>query len=133
MGRGRGGRVAPANAHRRRAASPSDGKSTTAKVCVLSKGELVLVEGETGTVVRRVVEGGMDVADLAGTIQEAFYIATTGRPGPVVLVLPEDMLIKSTDARPMPRVEPVTSSGTRRRNVCVALRSASATAASSAR
>jgi acetolactate synthase-1/2/3 large subunit len=30
-----------------------------------------------------------------------------GRPGPVVLVLPEDMLTQLTDAQPLPRVEPV--------------------------
>jgi acetolactate synthase-1/2/3 large subunit len=40
-------------------------------------------------------------------VARAFATAMNGRPGPVVLVLPEDMLIKSTDARPMPRVEPV--------------------------
>ena len=40
-------------------------------------------------------------------IARAFATAMNGRPGPVVLVLPEDMLIKTTSARPMPRVEPV--------------------------
>src|SRR5690606_15266985 len=29
-----------------------------------------------------------------------------GRPGPAVLVLPEDMLRQRTDAAPLPRVEP---------------------------
>ena len=32
-----------------------------------------------------------DVADLAETIKKAFYIATTGRPGPVVIDLPKDV------------------------------------------
>lgn len=40
-------------------------------------------------------------------VARAFATAMNGRPGPVVLVLPEDMLTKSTGARPMPRVEAV--------------------------
>jgi acetolactate synthase I/II/III large subunit len=42
-------------------------------------------------------------------VARAFATAMNGRPGPVVLVLPEDMLTKSTAARPMPRVEAVES------------------------
>ena len=40
-------------------------------------------------------------------VARAFATAMNGRPGPVVLVLPEDMLARQTDARPLPRVEPV--------------------------
>ena len=40
-------------------------------------------------------------------VARAFATAMNGRPGPVVLVLPEDMLTRETAARPMPRVEPV--------------------------
>lgn len=32
-----------------------------------------------------------DVADLAETIKKAFYVATTGRPGPVVVDIPKDV------------------------------------------
>jgi len=40
-------------------------------------------------------------------VARAFATAMNGRPGPVVLVLPEDMLVKLTTSRPLPRVEPV--------------------------
>jgi len=40
-------------------------------------------------------------------IARAFATAMNGRPGPVVLVLPEDMLRSVTSARPLPRVEAV--------------------------
>ena len=49
--------------------------------------------------------------DDAGRIPEyvarAFATAMNGRPGPVVLVLPEDMLTHEVTARPMPKLEPV--------------------------
>lgn len=40
-------------------------------------------------------------------VARAYATAMNGRPGPVVLVLPEDMLTQEVDAVPMPRVEPV--------------------------
>jgi acetolactate synthase I/II/III large subunit len=40
-------------------------------------------------------------------VARAFATAMNGRPGPVVLVLPEDMLTRRTAAQPLPKVQPV--------------------------
>ncbi|HVZ46473.1 MAG TPA: thiamine pyrophosphate-binding protein [Ramlibacter sp.] len=40
-------------------------------------------------------------------VARAFATAMNGRPGPVVVVLPEDMLTRPTPARPLARVDPV--------------------------
>ncbi len=40
-------------------------------------------------------------------VARAFAAAVNGRPGPAVLVLPEDMLVKTVRARPLPRVHAV--------------------------
>jgi len=40
-----------------------------------------------------------DVKDLAYTVKEAFYLANTGRPGPVVIDLPVDVQIQEADFR----------------------------------
>ena len=37
-----------------------------------------------------------DVSDLAETIKKAFYVATTGRPGPVVVDIPKDVTAQKT-------------------------------------
>ncbi len=42
-------------------------------------------------------------------IARAFATALNGRPGPVVLILPEDMLTQTTTATPLPRVDAVQS------------------------
>ncbi|MDD4939678.1 MAG: biosynthetic-type acetolactate synthase large subunit [Candidatus Omnitrophica bacterium] len=38
-----------------------------------------------------------DVKDLCRTVREAFYIASTGRPGPVVIDIPSDIQMQDTD------------------------------------
>ncbi len=52
-----------------------------------------------------------DARRIPEYIARAFASAMNGRPGPVVLVLPEDMLMQHVDARPLPRVEPVQYQG----------------------
>ena len=53
------------------------------------------------------VERVDDPARLPEYVARAFATAMNGRPGPVVLVLPEDMLVQEVQARPLARVEPV--------------------------
>ena len=48
-----------------------------------------------------------DARRIPEYVARAFATAMNGRPGPVVLVLPEDMLTQTVDAEPLPRVEPV--------------------------
>jgi acetolactate synthase-1/2/3 large subunit len=47
-----------------------------------------------------------DPARLPEYVARAFHTAMQGRPGPVVLALPEDMLSAATTAAVLPRVEP---------------------------
>jgi acetolactate synthase I/II/III large subunit len=46
-----------------------------------------------------------DVNDLARTIKEAFYIATTGRPGPVLIDLPRDVVTTKAEFHYPEKVE----------------------------
>ncbi|TNF53192.1 MAG: thiamine pyrophosphate-binding protein [Burkholderiales bacterium] len=48
-----------------------------------------------------------DARRIPEYVARAFATAMNGRPGPVVLVLPEDMLTQAVDAQPLPRVEAV--------------------------
>ena len=48
-----------------------------------------------------------DARRIPEYVARAFATAMNGRPGPVVLVLPEDMLTQTVIAEPLPRVEPV--------------------------
>jgi acetolactate synthase-1/2/3 large subunit len=53
------------------------------------------------------VERVDDARRLPEYVARAFATAMNGRPGPVVLVLPEDMLTQTVAASPLARVEPV--------------------------
>ena len=46
-----------------------------------------------------------DVADLADTIREAFKLAKSGRPGPVLIDVPKDVQIATYEYEPCPPVE----------------------------
>ncbi|MBV9636234.1 MAG: thiamine pyrophosphate-binding protein [Methylobacteriaceae bacterium] len=48
-----------------------------------------------------------DPARIPEFIARAFHVAMQGRPGPVVLALPEDMLVETAAVADAPRVEPV--------------------------
>jgi acetolactate synthase-1/2/3 large subunit len=48
-----------------------------------------------------------DARRIPEYVARAFATAMNGRPGPVVLVLPEDMLVQMVDVAPLPRVEAV--------------------------
>jgi len=45
-----------------------------------------------------------DVNDLAETIRKAFYVATTGRPGPVVVDIPKDVTVQKAEYKYPKRV-----------------------------
>jgi acetolactate synthase I/II/III large subunit len=51
-----------------------------------------------------------DPARAAEIVSRAFYTATTGRPGPVVIALPEDMLTERVSVPDAPAFEPVDTS-----------------------
>ncbi|MGH7495541.1 MAG: biosynthetic-type acetolactate synthase large subunit [bacterium] len=46
-----------------------------------------------------------DINELAETVHKAFYIATTGRPGPVLVDLPKDVLMAKTKYRPPQNIQ----------------------------
>ena len=48
-----------------------------------------------------------DAKRIPEYVARAFATAMNGRPGPVVLVLPEDMLTHEVSSRPLPQIEPV--------------------------
>ncbi|MDO8769005.1 MAG: thiamine pyrophosphate-binding protein [Burkholderiaceae bacterium] len=60
----------------------------------------------TGGMAKR-VERIDDARRIPEYVARAFATAMNGRPGPVVVVLPEDMLTQTVDAEPLARVMPV--------------------------
>src|ERR1700688_3629935 len=48
-----------------------------------------------------------DPARIPELISRAFYVATSGRPGPVVIALPEDMLVEQVAVADAPAFAPV--------------------------
>ena len=48
-----------------------------------------------------------DAARIPEIVSRAFHVAMQGRPGPVVIALPEDMLVEAASVPDAPRVEPV--------------------------
>jgi acetolactate synthase I/II/III large subunit len=65
-------------------------------------------ECDTVGITRPIVKHNMlvkDVKDLASTIKKAFHIATTGRPGPVVVDIPKDVTAQTCEFVYPERVE----------------------------
>ena len=60
----------------------------------------------TGGMAKR-VERIDDAKRIPEYVARAFATAMNGRPGPVVIVLPEDMLTQMVDATPLPKMKPV--------------------------
>jgi acetolactate synthase-1/2/3 large subunit len=64
------------------------------------------VRGAFGSIAKWATE--IDDADrVTEIVSRAFYTATSGRPGPVVIGLPQDMLTERVTAAPIPAFEPV--------------------------
>jgi acetolactate synthase-1/2/3 large subunit len=72
----------------------------TGQVPTYAIGQDAFQESDTVGITRPCVKHNFlvkDVADLATTIKKAFYIAATGRPGPVVVDIPKDVTTHKTD------------------------------------
>jgi acetolactate synthase-1/2/3 large subunit len=50
-----------------------------------------------------------DIKDIAETVKRAFHIATTGRPGPVLIDIPKDITIAQMTAEPYPKTVDIRS------------------------
>ena len=68
----------------------------TGQVATSLMGNDAFQEADTMGITRPITKHSFlvkDVTELADTIHKAFHVATTGRPGPVVVDLPKDMLL----------------------------------------
>jgi acetolactate synthase-1/2/3 large subunit len=78
-----------------------------------------------GSMAKWVVE--IDDADrVPELVARAFQVATSGRPGPVIVALPEDMLVQMSDAQTRGKIAPVKPhiTGSDTQNVMVQLKAA---------
>ena len=65
-------------------------------------------EADTTGITRPVTKHNVivkDVRNLAKAIREAFFIASTGRPGPVLVDIPVDMQVSETEVTPPTRIK----------------------------
>ena len=72
----------------------------TGQVPTYAIGEDAFQECDTVGITRPCVKHNFlvkDIKDLATTIKKAFYIASTGRPGPVVVDIPKDLTAAKTE------------------------------------
>ncbi|MGZ5223930.1 MAG: thiamine pyrophosphate-binding protein, partial [Burkholderiales bacterium] len=72
----------------------------TGQVPTQAIGQDAFQESDTVGITRPCVKHNFlvkDVKDLATTIKKAFYIASTGRPGPVVVDIPKDITTHKTE------------------------------------
>jgi acetolactate synthase-1/2/3 large subunit len=72
----------------------------TGQVPTAAIGQDAFQESDTVGITRPCVKHNFlvkDVKDLASTIKKAFYIASTGRPGPVVVDIPKDITTHKAD------------------------------------
>src|SRR5438445_6301236 len=73
---------------------------TPGKLQIYAIGQDAFQESDTVGITRPCVKHNFlvkDVKDLASTIKKAFYIAATGRPGPVVVDIPKDVTTHKTE------------------------------------
>ncbi len=81
--------------------------AVTGQVRTIALGKDAFQEADTTGITMPITKHNFlvkDAADLARTIAEAMYIATTGRPGPVLVDIPMDVSLQSVDYQPVKEV-----------------------------